>query len=282
MAESARKLDPYGNELAPEGLYRYDKLADHVVNGFEAVTDDDIAFYQTHGYLVVENAFTQDEIRTTFAAFLDLISRGEAVQFERSVAENVDELPIEEKQKYIRKLGSFLDSGDSRFTDMSEHPKLLSVCERMVDGKPELYAHQAFWKPPGGREKPWHQDKAYFPVPIGTPVVGVWIALDEATPENGCMHIIPGSHQEGPVIHFKRRDWQICDTDVPVQRDTMVPLKPGGVLFFNGMIHHGTPPNNSPHLRRSMQFHYVPAGTKRTSQEERLAIWGSEGKDVEC
>ena len=50
----------------------------------------------------------------------------------------------------------------------------------------------------GGREKPWHQDKAFFEIDVTSPVVGVWIALDEATPDNGCMHVIPGSHLEGP------------------------------------------------------------------------------------
>ena len=55
----------------------------------------------------------------------------------------------------------------------------------------------ALLKPPRGREKPWHQDHAYFNLPLDTPIVGVWIALDEATPENGCMHVIPGSHREG-------------------------------------------------------------------------------------
>ena len=76
-----------------------------------------------------------------------------------------------------------------------------------------------------------------FNLPEGTTVVGVWIALDEATPENGCLHVIPGSNIEGPMIHFKRRDWQICDTDVPIGRDTMVPLKPGGCLFWHGLTH---------------------------------------------
>ncbi|HEX6971123.1 MAG TPA: phytanoyl-CoA dioxygenase family protein, partial [Limnochordia bacterium] len=109
-----------------------------------------------------------------------------------------------------------------------------------------------------------------------------WIALDPATAENGCMHVIPGSHRDGPVVHFQRRDWQICDRDVAVGRDTFVELAPGGCLIFDGMIHHGTPPNRSPLRRRALQFHYKPASVQWTSREERLAIFGSEGKDVTC
>ena len=103
----------------------------------------------------------------------------------------------------------------------------------------------ALIKPPlVGSEKPWHQDQAYFNIPQGQTVVGVWIALDEAVPENGCMYIIPGSHTEGPVIHFKRRDWQICDTTVAMTA-IAVPLKPGGALLFHCLLHHGTPPSRS-------------------------------------
>lgn len=154
---------------------------------------------------------------------------------------------------------------------------------RLVGDTPELFQDQALLKPPLiGREKPWHQDNAYFNVPPETAVVGVWIALDEATPENGCMYVIPGSHRAGPVIHFKRRDWQICDTDVAADAAWTVPLEPGGCLIFHGLLHHGTPPSRSPQRRRALQFHYKPAGATQIAAEQRLAIFGSEGKDVTC
>ena len=83
-----------------------------------------------------------------------------------------------------------------------------------MDDAPVLFQEMALLKPPKGREKPWHQDCAYFNYPLGTTIIGVWIALDHADANNGCLHILPGTHREGPVNHFKRRDWQICDTDV--------------------------------------------------------------------
>ena len=108
----------------------------------------------------------------------------------------------------------------------------------------------------------------------------MWIALDEATAENGCMHIIPGSHEEGPVVHFDRRDWQICDTDVQVDQDVMAPLEPGGALLFDGLLHHGTPPNTSDSRRRALQFHYTAADAEWL--EERPEEFGNTDKDVEC
>jgi len=60
------------------------------------------------------------------------------------------------------------------------------------------------------------------------------------------------------------------------------PLKPGGLLLFKGLLPHGTPHNNTGQRRRALQYHYYPDTTEKTTQEERLAIFGTEGKDVEC
>ena len=123
---------------------------------------------------------------------------------------------------------------------------------------------------------------AYFNLPLDTTVVGVWIALDEATPENGCMMVIPGSHKQGAALHFQKRDWQICDTDVYNDGAVAVPLMPGSLLFFHGLIHHGTPANRSDKRRRALQFHYRAKSVQPTSEADRLAIFGSEGTDVTC
>jgi phytanoyl-CoA hydroxylase len=191
-------------------------------------------------------------------------------------------LPSEQKQDSIRKLWKMVEH-EPRVAALAQHPQMISILARLVGDTPELFQDQALLKPPLiGREKPWHQDNAYFNVPPETSIVGVWIALDEATPENGCMYIIPGSHREGPVIHFKRRDWQICDTAVAAADAWTVPLKPGDCLIFHGLLHHGTPPSRSPQRRRALQFHYKPASTTQIAAEQRLVVFGSEGKEVTC
>ncbi len=96
------------------------------------------------------------------------------------------------------------------------------------------------------------------------------------------MHVVPGSHRAGPVVHFKQRDFQICDTDVATERVLAVPLEPGGCLLFDGLTHHGTPPNHSSQRRRSIQFHFARPGSRPITEAERAAIWGGEGKDVTC
>ena len=115
-----------------------------------------------------------------------------------------------------------------------------------------------------------------------SPIVGVWIPMGEVTPENGCMHMLAGGHKEGPRLHFKRRDWQICDTDVATSGRVAVPMRPGDVLLFDGKIPHGTPTNQTDSFRWAVQYHYRPADAVLIEDAERLEAFGSEGKNVTC
>jgi len=173
---------------------------------------------------------------------------------------------------------------EARLKAISHHAKVLAAVRKLMgDREPEMFQDMCLVKPPRlGREKPWHQDHAYFDYPLGTPVVGTWIALDAATIENGCMQLLPGRHREGPIVHFQRRDWQICDNVILGTRSVAAPLPPGGMLFFDGLLPHGTPHNASANRRRALQFHYAPAGITKTTAEERMKHFGSEGKNVSC
>lgn len=270
----------------PEDLYSFDTVADSISGGFSSVSDTDISYFQKHGYLVIEDAFTHDEIKDALEGMLFLMDGNNpdfrAIQFEPKLAKQKDEMEADDRRDAIRKIFNFVNH-EPRLNALAAHTGLQSVLERIMEDSPVLFQDMALVKPKlFGSEKPWHQDCAYFNLEEGTTVVGVWIALDEATPDNGCMHIIPGSHNEGPMIHFKRRDWQICDTHVPIARDTMVPLQPGGCLFWHGLTHHGSPVNQSDLRRRALQFHYKPASSGDVTTQERMDVFGSEGKDVEC
>lgn len=145
-----------------------------------------------------------------------------------------------------------------------------------------MFQDMALLKPPRlGREKPWHQDKAYFNIDPRERVVGVWIALDAATTDNGCMHLLPQMPRQ-PIVHFQRRDWQICDTEILGNECVATPLRPGGVLLFDGLLVHGTPHNTSDQRRRAVQFHYHGNRYPQVRDEDRMALFGSEGRDVAC
>lgn len=254
---------------------------------FDQVTEADIEFYHSHGYLVIEQAFTPSQVSAALDAISDIVAGKNKdftglLQFEAGVPEHVDRLELDERLDWVRKLQNFVDA-DQRLFDMAWDAGLIDLITRIMGERPKIWGEQALLKPPGvGREKPWHQDHAYFDLPLGTQIVGVWIALDPALPENGCMHLIPGSQADGPVVHFQRRDWQICDTDLQLGKCIAAPLQPGGCLLFDGLIHHGTPPNRTNMRRRALQYHYYPQSVQRIKTEDRMAIFGSEGKDVTC
>ena len=278
-------FDVVADMHAPE-LYQPKGVAEGVEH-FSDIGPEQIAFYKEHGYLVVRQAFNPKEIQDAIDGLVALImgSRPDFkhVYFEGKAKEILPTLGPDQRQDAVRKIGAFIDF-DARLKAISHHAEILATLKKLMGGSDaEMFQDMALIKPPRlGREKPWHQDKAYFEYALNTPVVGVWIALDEATIDNGCMQIMPGRHKEGPILHFQRRDWQICDNTMLGQKSIAVPLKPGGLLFFDGMMPHGTPHNSSPNRRRALQFHYAPVGTMKVEAAERLKHFGADGKNVTC
>lgn len=255
-------------------------------DGFEKVSEEEIALYRERGWLVVHNAYTQQEVEAARQGLLYLIAGGNPkftrIEPETAASELWPSLSAEQRLDAVRKLMNFADF-DERLKAMTEKRALLALLARLLGGVPRLYQDMALLKPPKwGREKPWHQDHAYFDLPLDTKVAGVWIALDEATVENGCMHVLSGAHRDGPVPHFQRRDWQICDTEMLGRRSVAIPLKPGGCLIFDSLLPHGTPHNYTSDRRHAVQFHYCPANAAAIPKEERLAVFGGEGGNATC
>ncbi len=278
-------LDAYGLEAPPPDLYDYRATATTSLDGFDAVRDADIARFHELGFLVIRDALDSPAIETARRGLRELILRRDAdnIMFEAIVGERFDDLPDDERLDSVRKLMPIAPF-DARLKATAAHPGLLEVVERIMGETPTLAQDMALLKPPRiGREKPWHQDMAYFDFPAGTPIVGAWIALDEALPENGCMMLVPGSHRDGPMPHWTRRDWQICDSDARVAESVAVPLAPGGCLLFHCLLHHGTPQTRSNRRRWALQFHYRPASVAALpSSDERLRIFGGEGSGATC
>ena len=278
---------------APETAAKYNEALYHPagfargVPDLDAVGDDDLKFFAGEGYLTVTRVYTPAEIEAAIAGLVNLVSGRrpgfQQVIFEAGAREILRTVSPEGRLDYVRKLNAFVEF-EPALKAMAYHPGLLQVVRRMI-GEDDivLYTNFALLKPPRlGREKPWHQDNAYFGFPPGTKIVGVWVALDEATVANGCMQLLPELRKRGANLHFKRRDWQICDDEVLGRRSVAAPLPPGGLLFFDGMLPHGTPENRTPSRRRALQFHYVAASARQGSEEERLKTYGSEGKNVSC
>jgi phytanoyl-CoA hydroxylase len=284
-------IDRHSAQPYPADLYRHDVIA-RTVPSLDAVGVSEIAHFHEHGWIAVEALFTEEQVDAAIAGFTYLAMGKhptyQGIRFESAVRDRLDSLTPEERRDAVRKLVEFVDV-EPRLRAIAYDPAFLHLIGRLTGAEENtMFQDMALSKPPKiGREKPWHQDCAYFNVPPDTPVVGTWIALDDVDLENGCMHVLDGGHQEGPQNHFDRRDWQICDTDIEALHTlrhpvVAVPLKRGGCLFFKGLLPHGTPMNRSGRRRRALQYHYYPADTGKTSEDDRLAVFGGEGKGVEC
>jgi len=268
-------------------LYRTDASARAtVLPGYRSRLEPaDLDRFREQGYLAMEGVLTSDEVLRCAAALDDLARRrpeGVGAQEEPYYQRAGDETGAVGPELRVRKLWKFAGV-DPTLGAAVAAPRVTAILNQLIGPGARLIQDMALMKPPHrGAEKPWHQDNAYFDWTPLDGVLGVWIALDPATVENGCMQIAPGSHRAGAAPHYHVRDCQLVDQTSRAARAEVVPLGPGGGLFFSALLHHGTPPNRSPDRRRALQFHYAAAGCQRMTFREHMAHFALGGAYVGC
>jgi len=161
----------------------------------------------------------------------------------------------------------FLLAREPAFHAFVTDPRLTAVVAELV-GTDDLdcFLSQFIFKNPGAWGQPWHQDSYYFPFEPPRPVVGVWLAVTEATLDNGCLHVLPGSHREAVHQHVPDRRpsanygyVEIVDHDMGGSRPVL--MSPGDVLVFDSHLMHRSTDNGSDGRRAAMVFHLAAAGT---------------------
>ncbi|MDQ6674146.1 MAG: phytanoyl-CoA dioxygenase family protein [Chloroflexota bacterium] len=283
-------VSPARAESIRQSLYRTDAAATgRMMSEFpERLSEADLAHFRESGYLAMHGLLTTQELEDCKAALSDLAHRRTAwdkrvwSQEEPYFAQGGEDAGTPDPELRLRKLAFFVQL-EPRLRHVATHPRLRAIVDALIGPGSRLIQDMALLKPPfRGSEKPWHQDAAYFDwTPLGG-VVGTWIAVDEATIDNGRMQIIPGSHLLGPAPHFHVRDCQLADQRVQVADAVTIPLQPGGVLFFSGLLHHGTPPNMTAARRRALQFHYAAAACRRMTIEQHGELFSEGGVYAGC
>jgi hypothetical protein len=140
-------------------------------------------------------------------------------------------------------------------------PRLLNYLAGFFCCEPLGCQTMLYFKPPGARGQALHQDNFYLRVRPGT-CIAAWLALDPADEANGCMQVVPGSH-DWPTLCPEVADVSQSFTNVTValpEEIKPIPLvmNAGDVLFFNGSVIHGSLPNTTTdRFRRSLIGHYV-------------------------
>jgi ectoine hydroxylase-related dioxygenase (phytanoyl-CoA dioxygenase family) len=140
------------------------------------------------------------------------------------------------------------------------HPRLLALCRDLVGPDVRLYWDQSVYKKPGMPEEfPWHQDNGYtFVEP--QQYLTCWIALTDATPDNGCPWVVPGLHRLGTLAHEWTTYGYRCLDGVEVEDAVPVPLRAGGVAVFSSLTPHRTGPNLTTATRKAYIVQYAPEG----------------------
>jgi phytanoyl-CoA hydroxylase len=161
------------------------------------------------------------------------------------------------------------------FSRFLRTPDLLPIVTTLLGtGDVDCFLSQFIFKNPGAWGQPWHQDSYYFPFTPARPIVGLWLAVTEATLENGCLHVLPGSHVEPVHEHIPdRRDganygyMEIVDHAMDGQVPSL--MQPGDLLVFDSHLMHRSTDNVSTGIRAAMVFHVAAAGTIDRTKETK-------------
>lgn len=277
-----------------------------------ALSEEQLNEYWETGYLAFENALSPEEVEQARedlrTLFLSYAFNEDVAEFNPASKEKTnysgasfksktspccillepgfdpDSNNVEEVEQKVRKTAHFQDESVLFKSLYTSHPKVMGTVKSVLGNALELYQSMALVKPAnGGVEKPWHQDNAYFCVESLDQVVGVWIALDDASAENGCMHVLAKGHRLGPLKHHHTFDCEILPDRFDRTEALPIELKAGGMLLFHSNLPHQTPVNNSSERRRALQYHYRSSQNSVISTEEYFKVFKeADGTPASC
>ena len=191
------------------------------------ISTDQINQYQQDGYTIVSNLFTRAEAQEWKAQFK-----------QRLAAENALDEPSGVRVWMC-------DGMDATTEANVQDSRLVQALQALIGRDIEFLSVKAVFKnAKTSFNSPWHQDWHYWQ---GSPKISVWIALDDATPENGCLRLVPGSHKGVVEMDdiddgqgFNRRIGEEAISEAQVET---VPIAAGDAIFFHDLALHASCPN---------------------------------------
>lgn len=204
--------------------------------------------YQHDGYVIARNVLDSDLIQEARAHIEWLLAKHPDLRGEQ--------------------LGHTLVQNDPFWVRLISDDRLLNVAEQFIGPNIALFASHYIAKQPfDGQAVLWHQDGSYWPLePMQ--VVTLWLAIDDSTPENGCMRVIPGSHVMDIQEVYKRTDVgnvlgsSMDSSLVDESKAFDLVLNAGDVSIHHPNTVHGSNANHSPRWRRGLTIRYIPTSTR--------------------
>jgi ectoine hydroxylase-related dioxygenase (phytanoyl-CoA dioxygenase family) len=219
---------------------------------FRGITAEQAAAYDELGYFVVEGAFDPETVAEVVAEidpiereFEDLLRQADGA---KAFIARADEITFT----------THIVTRSERLRRFVASPPLTDVCADLVGPDVRLYWDQAVYKKPGTAAPfPWHQDNGYaFVEP--QQYLTCWIALTDATEENGCPWVVPGLHTMGTLCHHVTDTGLVCFDEA--SDAVPAPVGAGGMVVFSSLTPHCTGPNRTEGVRKAYIVQYAPAG----------------------
>lgn len=154
--------------------------------------------------------------------------------------------------------------------------RIADILTTLLGNEPYAVQTMLYFKPPLARGQALHQDNYYLQTAPGS-CLAAWLALDTCDEANGCMQIVPGSHN-WPLLCTTEADTRESFTDVTVpipegQEVRPISMDAGDVLFFGGSLVHGSYPNKTKdRFRRSLIGHYVSGKAEQLAKYSQPAL----------
>lgn len=230
------------------------------------LTGAQITEFEDQGFLIGPVVYTPNEadvLRERMFAVLDGRRKG---------AESNRNLLGDSAPKVVYQIVNIWQADDVFYRHLY-HPSICAMVAQLMQHEVVRVWHdQVQYKPPRvGGPTDWHQDHPYWPIIQPPDLVSAWLALDDATIENGCMWMAPGSHTWGAY-----RNGTIGtdpDTFEPtpeldelphgaIVRKVPCEVRKGQVMFHHCLTWHGSPSNASERGRPAIAVHYMPGYTR--------------------
>ncbi len=234
--------------------------------------------YQREGYVVLEDLLSPEQVGRVKTRLREYVTgEREETAFSRMLEPAVESgaVGFDAEGEPVRKFeGVGMVREDEVFRDLAFDESILEVVRRLQGPNLKLLRSAAMLKPPQvGSEKKFHQDAAYYPIhPMDH--VTVWIALDDATTENGCMQVVPGGHTDGLLRHEEleyETDITLAERDYGEDDTVALPMEAGSVLFQHCLLPHYTAENTTDDWRRAFILAYMRGRSRFT--EENPPEW---------
>jgi ectoine hydroxylase-related dioxygenase (phytanoyl-CoA dioxygenase family) len=215
------------------------------------------------GYGVLRGALTPGEVAEINAEAVRLC-RGELGEIDRGPVAGAGDPDADVLRRYLcvhhpHKLSAVLRRSLS-------HRRVVDLLTAVIGPDVKAMQSMLFIKAEGRPGQPWHQDELFIPTRDRS-LTAVWIALDDATVENGCLWVLPGSHRRGVLYPDRdqddpRFDCSVEAFDFPYADEDAVAVEvpAGAAVVFNGYLLHRSLPNTGRHgYRRALANHYMSA-----------------------